>query len=361
MCLSRRKALIAAAVGAFLFLALWLVLRDSAPVRVLSGSTMGTTWQVQLVDDGSVALQDLDGDIAALLQLLDRGIFSTWTPDSELSRLNADDSGESLRVSPALFTVLQAARDIHARSGGAFDASIAPLVELWGFGPKRAVGEPDSKAIAAARSRLGMQELLLDTRARTVRKPARLQLDLSGIAKGYAVDRVAELLLEHGAQHFLVEVGGELRLQGQRADGRSWRVAIESPDPLQRSVHVVLDSHAEPLALAGSGDYRNFRLVDGVHQSHELDPVLGRPLQHDLAAVTVLADTAMAADAWATALMVLGPEAGVETAVRLELAAYFIIRDGDGWTSLHTGDFARYLVSDQPHAPTASPVPPAKE
>lgn len=357
-----RKALIATAVGAFLLLAAWLLAQRQAETLLLSGNTMGTRWQVQVVDDGSLQREGLDAAIQDLLAELDRGVFSTWTADSELSRLNAALGAAPVPVSADLFAVLQAARDLYVRSGGAFDASIGALTELWGFGPVPAgATPPDAAAIAGARARLGMEALQLDAASASVRKPARVQLDLSGIAKGYAVDRVASLLQAHGARHFLVEIGGELSLQGQRADGSAWTIAIERPDAPRRHAIAVLDSGGEALALAGSGDYHNFRMVDGVRLSHEIDPLQGQPVRHDLAAVTVLADSAMEADGWATALMVLGPEAGPETAVRLGLSAYFIIRDGDGWRSRHTGDFATRLISDPQSTPAAPRVPQAKE
>jgi thiamine biosynthesis lipoprotein len=357
------KAPTVLAVGAFLLLALLLGLWWQRPPQLLllEGSTMGTSWQVQVVDDRSLQKDGLATDIAAVLQRLDQEIFSTWVESSELSRLNASDDERPVQVSAELFEVLQAAVRLHGASDGAFDASIGPLVDLWGFGPLEVEVSPDPEAIAAARARLGLPELQLDAAARTLVKPARLQLDLSGIAKGYAVDRLAALLQQRGAVSFLVEIGGELRLQGRRPDGRAWILAIESPDPEQRSVQVLIDSRGEPLALAGSGDYRNYRLVDGVRQSHEIDPLRGVPVQHGLAAVTVLADSAMEADAWATALMVLGPADGRRIADRLGLSAYFIIRDGDAWTSQYTGRFDTHLISEQPEAPTASAMPSAKE
>jgi thiamine biosynthesis lipoprotein len=344
-----RQALIASAVGAFLLLlfAFW----PRAEILTLSGSTMGTQWQVQLVHDGEGELEGLATAIEALLQQLDVETFSTWQPDSELNRLNRHDGMQPLPVSADLLAVLQAAQRIHAESDGAFDASIGPLVDLWGFGPPEVTVSPDAQAVAAARERLGMQELQIDAVAGTVLKPTRVQLDLSGIAKGYAVDRVGRLLQERGFASWLVEIGGEVRLQGRRPDDSAWTVAIERPVPGLRDVQALIDSRGEPLAIAGSGDYRNYRLVDGVRQSHEIDPLLGVPVQHGLAAVTVLAANAMEADAWATALMVLGPADGQRIAERLGLAAYFIIRDGDDWQVQYSGNFADYLVDAGDGAP----------
>jgi len=336
------KALIASAVSAFLLLLLAFLPR--AEVLSLAGASMGTQWQVQLVDDGEGELEGLAGEIEVLLQMLDRQVFSTWAPDSELNRLNRDSSGQPVPVSSELLQVLQAALAFHAASDGAFDPSVGPLVDIWGFGPVEVTVSPDAEAIAEARTRLGAAEVRVDAEAGTVSKPARVQLDLSGIAKGYAVDRVVELLQARGFISFLVEIGGELRLQGLRPDDEPWTIAIEQPDADVREVQALIDTRGEPLALAGSGDYRNYRLVDGVRQSHEIDPLRGVPVQHGLAAVTVLAQSTMEADAWATALMVLGPSDGVRVADRLGLSAYFIIRAGEAWQVQTTGRFADYLV-----------------
>lgn len=343
------KALIVSAVGAFLLLAMLFLPREE--LLILSGSTMGTQWQVQIVSDGSVALDTLAGDIDLLLQRLDRGIFSTWTPDSELGQLNRAEDGKAVVVSPDMLQVLQTALDVYEASDGAFDPSVGPLVDLWGFGPVEVTVSPDAAAIAGARARLGAAEIRINAAAATVVKPARLQLDLSGIAKGHAVDRVAALLREHGIGNYLVEIGGELRVQGRRSDAEPWTIAIERPTPGVRDVQALFDTRGEALALAGSGDYRNFRIVDGVRQSHEIDPLRGVPVQHGLAAVTVLAASAMAADAWATALMVLGPSDGRRIADRLGLSAYFIIHDGEGWQVETSGRFASYLVDADNSSP----------
>lgn len=337
------KALIASAVGALLLLV--LVFLPRTEVLSLAGATMGTQWQVQLVADGEGELEGLATDIEALLRELDLDVFSTWAAESELSRLNRATSEQPLPASPAMLQVLQSALRIHAESDGAFDPSVGALVNLWGFGPVQITQSPGPEAIAEARSRLGASELQLDLAAGTVSKPADLQLDLSGIAKGYAVDRIAELLQSRGFGSFIVEIGGELRVQGLRPDDSAWTIAIEQPEPELRAVQALFDTKGEPLALAGSGDYRNYRIVDGVRQSHEIDPLRGIPVQHGLAAVTVLAATAMEADAWATALMVLGPSDGMRVADRLGLSAYFIIRDGETWQVETTGRFAGFLAS----------------
>ncbi|HEY0963994.1 MAG TPA: FAD:protein FMN transferase [Pseudomonadales bacterium] len=303
---------------------------------------MGTTWQVNLVAPDDDAIRDTRVAIVDLLAQLDRAVFSTWTPDSELSKLNASAPGVAHSVSRSMLAVLALAQDIHARSRGAFDISIGPLVNLWGFGPRAVDGIPGEQAIADAQARTGLGALLVDRVAGTVTYEKTLTLDLSGIAKGYAVDAVADLLLAQGFTDFLVEIGGELRLQGHAADGSNWVVAIERPQGGMPEAFARIDSGGEAIALAGSGDYRNFREVDGKRYSHEIDPRTGMPVTHALASVTVISDTAAEADAWATALMVLGPEEGRDVADSEGLAAYFIMRAPAGFDHAYTAAFARF-------------------
>lgn len=334
-------ALAVLAAGAFF----WQLLVAMAAPRqqVLEGATMGTTWQVRLAAANEDAAREAGAAVAALLARLDRDVFSTWAPESELSRLNAGRPGTPHAVSADLLAVLQLAQDIHARSRGAFDVTVGPLVNLWGFGPRAAADIPDARAIAAARAQTGFDALHVDHTAGTVAFAKPLTLDLSGIAKGYAVDRVAELLLARGFTDFLVEIGGELRLQGRAADGEGWNVAIERPEPGKPAVYTRIDSMGDAIALAGSGDYRNYRERKGRRYSHEIDPRTGMPVAHSLASVTVISDTAASADAWATALMALGPAEGRAVADSEGLAAYFIMRAPDGFDHAYTAAFARYL------------------
>jgi thiamine biosynthesis lipoprotein len=336
------KALAVLAAGAFFYL-LFLALPASPSIHVLQGSTMGTTWQVQVVTDDARIAQDAGIAIHKRLAHLDRAVFSTWTDSSELSRLNRAEPYGPQPVSRDMLDVLVLAQAIHRKSRNSFDVSIGPLVNLWGFGPAPAEGIPDAAAIAAAKARLGLDALHVDAATGTVTFDRPLTLDLSGIAKGYAVDEVARLLSEQGLDSFLVEIGGELRLQGTRPGGGSWVVAIERPQGGMPEVYARLDTRGEALGLAGSGDYRNFREVDGRRFSHEIDPRTGTPVTHALVSVTVIGTTAAAADAWATALMVLGPEEGRVVADSEGLAAYFIIRGSDGFEHAYTAAFARYL------------------
>jgi len=341
------KALAVLAVGAFFYL---LLLRSPATpqIHLLEGATMGTTWRVQVVAQDRQAVQKAGGAIEDLLAQLDRAVFSTWSRDSELSRLNRSPPHVPQAVSPHMLDVLLLAQAIYQKSRNTFDISIGPLVNLWGFGPEPTAAIPSPAAITAAQARIGLDALHIDRKAQTVTFDRPLTLDLSGIAKGYAVDATAGLLEGKGFTSFLVEIGGELRLQGTRPDGSAWIIAVERPQGGMPEVYTRLDTQGEALGLAGSGDYRNFREVEGRRYSHEIDPRTGMPVSHRLAAVTVIDETAAAADAWATALMVLGPEEGRAIADSEGLAAYFIMRGPTGFESAYTAAFARYLPQSEP-------------
>jgi thiamine biosynthesis lipoprotein len=300
------------------------------PYVAFSGRTMGTTYEVK------VARADLSPDEmreigAAIEQTLERvnGLMSTWIEDSELSRFNALRSTEPFLIADETALVFSAALEVSAKSGGAFDVTVGPLVDAWGFGRGKPEDLPDDEQIAALKARVGWEKLALDRGRHTLAKSAPdVEANLSALAKGYGVDAVAAALEALGQTDYLVEIGGELRARGERIDGRPFRVAIEEPVFDDRRIHRVID--LRDTGMATSGDYRNWIEVDGVHLSHTLDPRTGRPITHDLASVTVLHPQAMWADAWATALNVLGPDEGFELARREDLAAYFIVRTGDG-------------------------------
>lgn len=295
----------------------------------LSGSTMGTTWSVRLAADVPRARrEELARALQARLDEID-GLMSTWKQDSELSRFNAAGSTEPFPASPALLEVFRIARETSETTGGAFDVTVAPVVAAWGFGATdRIPAPPPSAELAELRGRTGFEQIEIDEPGGTLRKRApRVTADLSAVAKGWAVDQLGELLRERGHASFLVEVGGELLARGERPEGGPWRVAIERPIPGASSIHAVVE--LADLALATSGDYRNYYEADGRWFSHLIDPRTAAPVQHALASVSVVHPSAARADALATALIVLGPEAGRELALREGLAAYFVVRDGE--------------------------------
>ncbi len=309
-----------------------LVLVDPAASYVeFTGRTMGTTYSVK------VAESDLAGDERAWLsneigRQLDRvdASMSTYIDDSELSRLNRHRTRQPFRVSPQTFAVFQIAQTVSDMSGGAFDITVRPLVTAWGFGATdRPPAPPNSEDLTALQQRVGYRKISLDPRESQITKlHPDTECDLSAIAKGHGVDRVAEALMAEGYHDFLIEVGGELRAGGRKSDANPWRVGIERPDAAVRTTERIVD--LRDMALATSGDYRNYYEVDGQRISHTIDPRRGRPIHHHLASVSVLHPEAVWADALATALNVLGPEEGLAWAEENEIAALLLVRDADG-------------------------------
>ena len=295
-----------------------------ANVWSFSGPTMGTAYLVKVVapeldDDGKLAVHQA---IRSAVDAVD-GSMSTFRPDSEISLFNAGGS-EPLTVSEGFVEVVAKAFEVASRSGGAFDPTVGPLVDAWGFGTGDPSAVPDEATIEALKREVGWRKVELDAAAGVLRKTAPdLGIDLSAIAKGYAVDRVHDALAGLGHGHFLVEIGGEVRTSGANESGLPWRIGIERPDEEGRVAQVAVE--LTDLALATSGDYRNFREVDGVRISHTIDPRTGRPIEHGLASVSVVAGTCLEADAWATALNVLGPVEGPEVAAREGIEAFFLV------------------------------------
>ncbi len=297
----------------------------ASPVLALQGETMGTTWSVRCVGGDPDRLR---AGIASRLARIDQQM-STWRGDSDLSRFNALP-GDATQLLPAAFhTVLACALATAEASGGAFDPTIGPLVDLWGFGPHPAEqeGPPPPERIAAALARIGWRRLDFDTASGRLCQPGGAALDFSGIAKGYAVDLVAEGLIAAGIDSFLVEIGGELRGRGVKPDGSPWWVAVEqaaTTTEVQTPRYVVA---LHDLAIATSGDYRRRFHHGGVVYGHTIDPRTGWPIRPDIAAVTVLHRQCMQADALATAIAVLGLPAGLDHATRHGIAALIVTRE----------------------------------
>jgi len=328
-----------------------LLQRERQPVvdgsiHELTGRTMGTTYSVKLVDmPQQMPAQQLAETIGAALTRLDRELMSTYSADSELSRLNRAPINTVLPLSAEMTEVLALAQQLSERTGGAFDVTVGPLVNRWGFGPQAVDDAPGQPEIDALLASVGYQKLQLDVQAATLTKTGEVYIDLSGIAKGYAVDQVAGLLDSLDVASYFIEVGGELRIKGYKPGNESWVPAIEKPVDDAPEVHEIFYARGEAIAVAGSGDYRNYFELGGVRYSHEIDPATGRPVRHNLAAVYVIAPSAAAADAWATAFMVLGADKGYVLAEREQLAVYFITRSssGEGFDERYTAGFEHYL------------------
>ncbi|WP_255487294.1 FAD:protein FMN transferase [Oceanospirillum sediminis] len=314
---------------AFLIMALLLTGCESSPEpQKFSGHIMGTTYNV------TVVMKPEKEKIAALAEGMHQVLvdvdrkMSTYKPDSELSRFNKLLAGEALIVSADTGLVVQKALELSSDSDGAFDPTVGPLVNLWGFGPDlRPDRQPDEKALSEAFERVGYQAVssrILGDGRYQLNKSKDIYLDLSAIAKGYGVDKVADYLMQQGYTAFLVEVGGEIRVNGLKPGNSRWRIAIEKPVSDGQVVQSVIG--ITDISVATSGSYRNYFEEDGQRFSHTIDPETGRPVTHKLASVTVLHEDCALADALATTLMVMGPEKGMAYARKNKLAVYMLVK-----------------------------------
>jgi thiamine biosynthesis lipoprotein len=315
---------------------------DPSPIA-LWGTTMGTQYSVKVAAlPSGLTAKRLQIRIDQRLESLNQQM-STYRDDSELSRFNRSRETDWFPVSGETAQVVAAAHKISQATDGLFDVTVGPLVNLWNFGPNPVPGRiPTAAEIAAARSRVDYRQLdvRLDPPALRKSRPD-LYVDLSAIAKGFAVDQVAAILDEAGMASYMVEIGGEVRTRGAKGDGQPWRIGIEQPIHTARSIHRVIAPQQR--ALATSGDYRNFVEHEGRRYCHEIDPRTGWPIQHPLASVSVLAGSCLEADAWATALLVAGPDQALELAKRNGLDVLLIIRHGETFRDLLTPGFARHI------------------
>ncbi|MGD9920045.1 MAG: FAD:protein FMN transferase [Pseudorhodoplanes sp.] len=306
------------------------------PVVSLAGNTMGTTWSVKFAAHSGVTERDLLHVIEARLGLV-VAQMSQWDPESDLSRFNRAQPG-SLQILPqAFFGVLRAALDLARETGGAYDPALGALIELWGFGAAgRRMDIPAQTEIERARASAGWSRLFVDDERRAVRQPGGVHLDLSSIAKGFAVDLVSGMLTQRGIADHLVEIGGELRGSGTKPDQSPWWVALDGVQGASGETIVALHG----LSVATSGDAQRFIAVNGRKFSHTIDPRTGWPIPDNLASVTVLDRSCMRADALATALSVLGAERGYAFASARDIAARFLLRGPGGIRERTTPAFA---------------------
>lgn len=287
---------------------------------------MGTSWSAQIVDPPAGCTAAIE---AVLARIIDQ--MSNWEADSAISRFNRMPVGEWMPLPPEMLTVLRAGLDMARLSDGAFDPAIGRLVDHWGFGPNATAS---AYAIAHPWTRIEVERS-------HARRLADVALDFSGIAKGFAVDVVAEALREMGIGNFLVEIGGELRGDGIKPDLQPWWVDVEPPTDLPvPTLRIALCD----MAVATSGDYRRFRMQDGARLSHSINPLTGQPIAEGVASVTVLHEQAMLADAWATAITVMGPNRGMHLATRHGLAARLVMRTPCGAQEYMTPALAAMLA-----------------
>lgn len=338
--LARRLRPCLALAGLFLLTAC-----DQGPeVLEISGPAQGTSYSIQVVaPPAGLDEKELRTLAEDELGAVDR-LLSTWRDDSELARFNAASATEWFPVSQELAALVGRSLAIGRETRHAFDITLAPLLELWGFGPRADTTPslPAADALEAARARVGPGQIEVRARPPALRKKrADVVVELDGIAQGYTVDRLAAALDERGASRYLVELGGELFGRGRNPEGQPWTIGIEKPVAGVRRLHrmVTLDG----VGMTTSGDYRVFFEIEGKRYSHTLDPRTGRPVRHALRSVTVIADSAARADALATALMVLGPDEGRAYASDRGIAALFIVGGDGGYTDHATPPFHEFL------------------
>ncbi len=300
---------------------------------------MGTGYSVLWPTQGDVQVEIVQQKIDAELIKINQQM-STYDKTSELSLFNQAPAPFSQKISPEFSQVLNLSFQVHDLTNGYFDISVGPLVNLWGFGPnKLARLVPDQYQIKEAQSKIGLKAIELD--ALTLKKTDNRYLDLSAIAKGFAVDEVAKLIESLGVKAYLVEIGGEIRAKGEKAQGVSWKVAIEAPDILERRVQKILSLN--DVAMATSGDYRNYFEDNGQRFSHSIDPFTARPVKHKLASVTIIDENCARADALATAMLVMGEEKAKEFAAQQGIKAYLIVREQQSFIEYLSPAFESWL------------------
>lgn len=314
---------------------------NSAQEFLLQGRTMGTTYNIKVIaKPNEIDIEQLQQAIDAALVEVNHEM-STYQQDSEISLFNQSQGNEPVVISQGFNSVLTEALRLGDITNGMLDVTVGPLVNLWGFGPDLQPEKiPSAEQQAQARARIGLDKIALSKQGLSKTQPD-VYLDLSTIAKGWGVDVVAQLIQAQGINHYLVEIGGEMRVKGFKADGTLWHIAIEKPVTNERSVHQIIVPKDN--AVATSGDYRNYIEVDGKRYSHIINPHTGMPIDHKLVSVTVIHPSSMTADGLSTAIMVMGPEQGLTFAKENDLAVMMIVKTEDGFAELNTVKFVPYL------------------
>lgn len=314
----------------------------------LEGKTMGTYYSVKYLSSADTpSLQALQAEIDRRLELVNDQM-STYRPDSELSRFNQSREVDTpFPVSAATAKVVAEAIRISKLTDGALDVTVGPLVNLWGFGPEGRINSiPSAEELAKRRNWVGIEKLAVQGDA-LIKQVPELYVDLSAIAKGYGVDVVAEYLESQQIANYMVDIGGEVSTKGHNGEGIPWRIAIEKPVAgAEQSAQEIIQPGM--MAIATSGDYRNYFEQDGVRYSHTINPATGKPIAHRLVSITVLASSCMTADGLSTGLNVLGPDAGMELANELNIPVFMIVKTDTGFEERVSEAFKPYLQRQKP-------------
>ena len=324
----------------FLMIGIGACQSNNYKILLINGLTMGTTYSIKIKTADAVVNQEkIRADIEKILLEINQKM-STYIVDSELSVINFSNSLDSNLISDDLFKVISHANTISKTTNGAFDITVGPLVNLWGFGPNKSENKiPSNEEIELIKKNIGYKKIYLNKETTSIKKlHPDLYVDLSGIAKGFAVDKIALYLNSYNLENYLVEIGGELIAKGTNEDNEVWQIGIENPNNNLAKIIGLKD-----IAMATSGDYRNYFEKNGVRYSHTINPNTGKPIKHKLASVTVLDKTAMNADALATAFMVLGPAKTIELANELKIGVYLIIKNDENFYEEYNEYFEPFI------------------
>ena len=327
------------------FLLLVVGCGENSTTQKLSGSVFGTTWNLTYLDaPEGVTPDQVEAAVVGAFAVVDDSM-NNYRADSTISELNALDAMTVFEVDWDFALVFNTAFDIYTATDGAYDPSVSPLVNSWGFGPKEVIRRPSNETIEALAPIVGLEEFAWDLSTRAfVKKNAKSELDFSSIAKGYAVDLASDELIELGITNFMLEVGGEIQTRGFSPRGDLWRLAIENPVAgAAGGVYTAIS--VTDIGVATSGDYRNFFVENGVRYSHLIDPRTSQPIEHDLVSVTVVHPSTMIADAWATALMIVGTQEALRLADIHELGVLLISRDGQQLVSSNNALMSQWLMA----------------
>lgn len=314
---------------------------------VLEGKTMGTYWRASLAGVDKAREQELRAKIESQLND-DDWLMSSWKDRSAISQFNAFKQTTPYPISEGMSDIITTALRVGAKTDNSMDITIAPLVNLWGFGPHKSPDRtPDDKQIQAAKALTGLQHLRVINRSgqQWLQKDIPdLSVDLSTVGEGYAADHLAQLMERNGISRYLVSVGGAVVTRGMNGQGKPWRVAIQKPTDRENAIQALVDVNGHGISTSGS--YINYYELDGKRISHVIDPRTGRPIEHNLVSVTVIAPTALEADSWDTGLMVLGEEQAKQVALREGLAVYLIQHTDKGFTTWMSPQFKTFLLAE---------------
>ena len=320
---------------------LWLGLaacsstEPEVPLQKMEGTAQGTSFHISYWTETPTDVKAVEAEVQKTFDAIDKTL-SNYRPDSTIEIFNTNPSTQSQQVGPEIIELVRAGQRMSELSKGCFDLTIKPLFDLWGF-KGEALTVPSAEVLQQTLAQVGMSKLAVVDDTHLLKKQALVRVDVSAVAQGYSVGRISQVLEQLGVTNYLVEIGGELKTHGHKPDGMAWRIAVEKPLPNQRSLHKIIAMPKDaPMAVMTSGTYRHYYELNGQRYSHIMDARSGKPVTHDLVAVTVLHEDPTVADAWSTALLCLGQEEGMLLANAEKINALFIRQQGSELLETHS-------------------------